>query len=915
MAAAENCKPTILLAAMSPRSSPDITILHISDMQFGAHHSFREGIESLSSRLIQDLEGLGEEIPPIDLIALSGDFAERGMPAELEQARAFVERISAFARLGSDRVVVVPGNHDVNRQLCEAYFLRQEGVGATPVEPYDPKWSPYIDFVQSLHGPEAFTAERPYSLLRIEPLNLVVAALNSTMQESHRDEDHYGLCGEEQLRWFADQLAEHPESTRIAVVHHNLRAQSGIVDSECIKDTELFTTILGPHLDLVLHGHTHDGKSDRLPDGTLILATGSAAVTEQWRPEAVGNQYQILSLTAGAVKRRARLYQPDKKRWIGDNSLSLNGDTWREEIAIPNLRADPAHGKSGKRLASRSHNGPPRSDLLDEVEKVTQVDHGPDCYVERRQSPKDPYLEYLVAFSGTDVQPVGVIDAQASRHTVEAFDRTVHEKFQQRSPHVRSYFVHTGPPQPELKRWAADRGILLRTLTEYQNLLDLTPYTSSLLEELERDPAYPQSLYLDQRYRSVDRFGRAIPEIKADLADTIHDWLLTDEQSFGMVLGDAGFGKSFLIRRIAYRLLQGRSGLMPVVVTLRNWEKNHTVVEMVSQTVIDSGVFFQAERFQHMFTTGRLVLLVDGYDEFAIRVGYDRAADQLTTFLEAMGGGSKILLTTRPSHFRSREQATSVVFQDKLSHTRHQIYELQPFAAAEQKEFLQRWFEIAGDPSPDACATRWMDGLAVVDNLPELARTPRMLSFMVSDLRIEEIEAAAQSGQTMTAAGLYERLIGKWLSTESEKVGGETDGSPQLSSEDRWKIAEELALVLWRDQVPEVDQVLLEEVAGRALDLPRFGLTTSQAAQEIGSRTLLVGDGDRRRFAHQSVYEYLLARRLARALRDDTQWSQLGQAELSELTAYFLRDLAPQDAASWIRSLEDSRADRTGVDG
>jgi 3',5'-cyclic AMP phosphodiesterase CpdA len=905
---------------MNSRSSPDITILHISDMQFGAHHRFGEGIESLSSRLIQDLEGLAEEIPPIDLIALSGDFAERGMGEELLQASAFVEQLSTYTQVGRERIVVVPGNHDINRDLCEGYFASQKGEGATPVEPYDPKWKAYIGFVQRLHGPEAFTPERPFNLHRIEPLNLVVAALNSTMRESHREEDHYGWCDEKQLRWFAEELAQHPESTRIAVVHHNLRAQSGTVDSERMRDEGDFTAILGPHLDLVLHGHTHDGKSDRLSDGTLVLATGSAAVSAQWRPEEVGNQYQILNLTEGSIKRWARVYKPDQKRWIGDNSLSPKGDDWREEIEVPSLGA----GAGAARGRSRGHNTyrrpdeSPRSDLLAEVEEVTRVDLGQGCYVDRRRSQDDPDLEYLVALSKAGYRPVGVIDGEVERGTIEAFDNAVHKKFQQRAYLTHSYFVYTGSAQPELRRWAAERGIQLRTLTEYQNLLDLAAYTSQLLSELERDPLYPQSLYLDQRYRPIDRFGRAKPEIKSDLADAILDWLLTDEQGFGMVLGDAGFGKSFLIRRIAYRLLQGRSGLVPVVVTLRNWEKNHSVIEMVGQTVIDTGVNFQADRFQHMFSTGHLVLLVDGYDEFAIRVGYDRAADQLTTFLQAMGSRSKILLTSRPSHFRTREQATSVVFQDTLSYTRHQIYELQPFEAVEQEEFLERWFDIARDPHPQASATRWMQGLAAVDNLPELARTPRMLSFMVSDLRIEDIEAAAQAGQTMTAAALYERLIGTWLATESAKVGGGgrngDNGSPHLSSEDRWKIAEELAFVLWRDQVPEVGQALLEEVAGQALDLPRFGLTMSQAAQEIGSRTLLVGDGDERRFAHQSVYEYLLARRLARDLQD-AHWNRLGHAELSELTACFLRDLAPRDAASWIRSLEDARADGAGVDG
>lgn len=886
------------------------TLLHVSDMQFGAFHRFGKGVESLASRLIADLQSLTKEelVPPIDVIVLSGDFVETGMAHEFELAIDFVQDVAGSLGLALERVVMVPGNHDVNRKLCESYFLQREGEDSLPVAPFDPKWRPYVGFVQSLQPPDTFTPERPFGIHRFEELGITVAALNSTMRESHRDDDHYGWCGEEQLRWFAEQLEQDDGHARIAVVHHNVRARSDTIDAECLRDADMFTQLLGPHIDLVLHGHTHNGKKDALANGTLVLATGSAAVTVRYRPEEVGNQYHILSVNDGSVTRWARVYDLKDKRWVGDNSLSRRGDVWHEEIPVHTLIRT---GKStplptlGPELPFE--HAP--TDLLAEVEQINRVAHESQCRIVRRRSQEDPKLEYLLVFAGADMHPVGAIDADADRATLEAFDRTVHQPFQQRSPYVRSHFVHTGHPHHELNKWAASRGIILRTWTEYQNLLDLTVYTAQLLRELDEDAQYPQSLYLDQYYQTVDRFGQVDRGVHLNLADTILDWLTADEQRFGMVLGDAGFGKSFLIRRLAYRLLKGRSGLVPVVVTLRNWEKNHTIVEMVSQTVVPAGVTFQLQRFHHMFTTGRLVLLVDGYDEFAIRVGYDRAADQLSTFLQAMEGGAKVLLTTRPSHFRTRKQAVSVVFQDVLSHTRHQIYQLQPFDAEEQKLFLKRWFEIAGEDDADAQAERWMNALSAVDKLPELARTPRMLSFMVSDLQLEEIEAAGETGTTMTAAALYERLIGKWLSTESDKDGTGRAGRPRLTDADRWKMAEELAFVLWRDHLPNIGQALLEDVAGKTLDLPRLGLTTSQAAQEIGSRTLLVGEGEERGFAHQSVYEYLLARRLASALHDRSEWGRLGYAELSELTALFLRDLAPEDAARWIRSRNEGLGD------
>jgi 3',5'-cyclic AMP phosphodiesterase CpdA len=142
------------------RDAPSVTILHISDTQFGEHHRFEA--DSLAGHLIRDLSQLADlGVPAIDLAVLSGDIAEKGQKGEYQQALEFIEAILSHTGIGPDRVVLAPGNHDVNWALSEGYFADCRGDETEPRAPYARKWRHYQNFVAQLHEPAAFTETVP----------------------------------------------------------------------------------------------------------------------------------------------------------------------------------------------------------------------------------------------------------------------------------------------------------------------------------------------------------------------------------------------------------------------------------------------------------------------------------------------------------------------------------------------------------------------------------------------------------------------------------------------------------------------------------------------------------------------------------------------------------------------------------
>lgn len=892
------------------------TILHISDTQFGQYHRFDiDSADSLSGHLVRDLDSLsGLGVPPIDVIVLSGDIAEAGMQPEYVDALAFIDALCQHTGLGYERVVVVPGNHDVTWPLSEAYFAECRAFGKPAQPPYAKKWLFYQDLVTQLHGPTGFTEEQPYRLHRFDDLRLVVAAMNSTIRESHRDADHYGWCGTEQLRWFQGQLAATTGMLRIGVVHHNARRRAQ-ADNENLRDEDVLSNILRGHLDLLLHGHTHEGTEDRLPNGTLVLATGSAAVTPDRRPDEVPNQYQVLRVAPDGLTRWARQWD-GRHRWMADPRASPDGNATKVWIRldVPGWRqhdepdtepdTDPDRRHSGRLGLPFDVDGR-GEDMAAEVERVTRWDLGQDAVIERR-SKQDPTLVYLLADRpAAPLRCVGIVTGRLDSSTLDSLEERVFAPLRGRDRgRVELIVVHRGPDDPRLRQDALRQGIHVKTLTEYHALLELGAYRTWLLADLEADTLYPQKLYQPQRFRDVDRLRGVSGPVREDLLSEVYDTMLDDTGRFVLVLGDAGFGKSFLVRRLAYLMLGNeRVNLTPLVIYLRDRDKRQTIDEMVASVLIPSRTSFDADRFQHSLEAGTLALLVDGYDEFAVRVGYENAAAQLHTFLQAMRGRAKVLLTTRPNHFRSTNQVTSRLFDSLRTVHQGRVFQLEPFDADQQRAFLTRWFELyggSGRPEPARPAEltgQWMAALAQVDNLPELARTPRMLSFMVEDLALTEIQQAARQG-TVTAADLYQRLVERWLVVEESKV--DPDDERRVDRELRQRVLEELALHLWRVGERDVTEDALHRTAREMLPLPKLELTLDQAAQVIGGRTLLQVDESRWRFAHQSVWEFLLAKRIAALLRAGGEDQLLGEAQLTGLTIRFLRDLAPEEAAAWV---------------
>ncbi|WP_322756786.1 TIR domain-containing protein, partial [Frankia sp. Cas3] len=686
-------------------TEPAVTVLHISDTQFGAHHVFgRAGRteadrahSSLFARLHDDLRGRAETegLRP-DLVVLTGDLAETGDENEFDQVYDFLVELAASLELDRNRFVVIPGNHDVNRLLCQSYFLREQAFKRKPQPPYWPKWECFDALLRRFYGVDAaigFGVGAEWSLVEIPDRKVVVAGLNSTMAETH--EEHYGWLGEHQLRTVTEALRGYERDgwLRIGAVHHN-PIRGATTDDENLRDADDLDRILGPHLNLLLHGHTHDGRASWLPSGLPVASTGSAAVDAQARPSEVPNQYQLVRIDRDGFTRYARRYEPDQKRWTGDLRVDPAGSSWsvrtpsafrsvhaafppqpplpgadddKEGELGPHRRERYGRGMDGDGLPAGLSGAPRRRqpDTLDEIAEMARLHH-PDATVERVEASGGlPAHLRVRRAEGRVVEQrvVGLVDGELANSELDAaavdeFAMTVRAPYLAAFPGLFTDLVYTAGTQatPELVTHAERLGVTLLSLPEYQGVLDLRGYVDRQTARLDADPDYPPELYVPQRIRRIDRTTVTAPA-PAPALQQIVEWLTTDEARFILVLGDSGHGKTFLTHELALELPHHLPHVDPMLIELRQLEKSLELDRLVAQHLVDSQVRRpDLDAFRYMLGHGRLILIFDGFDELAARVTYERAVAHLDTLLAALDNQAKIVVTSRAEFFLTDDE-------------------------------------------------------------------------------------------------------------------------------------------------------------------------------------------------------------------------------------------------------------------
>ncbi len=387
-----------------------------------------------------------------------------------------------------------------------------------------------------------------------------------------------------------------------------------------------------------------------------------------------------------------------------------------------------------------------------------------------------------------------------------------------------------------------------------------------------------------------------------------------------MVLADFGMGKTWFLEMSQYRLalaaepraLATGESLIPLLVKLRDFRYERpsgfaglmggllggappTAFEQLRDQAFKAAFGELAVRkhrkaLLRMFEEGRFLFLLDALDEISIASRED--ANAVLTEIGQIASHvhrSPIVVTCRRSFFYDPAQEKSLVDRG------FDVFHLWPWSREDFLSYLEK-AHAAG-----ALAQQPAEALARIESIHDLRDiTGRaLLSAMIVD-QFDEVLAQ----KVVDVPSLYERYIEKgilnWLGAKAR----------QLQSHEIRRFMEELAFLMFSLDSLKVSPEELDEYFSRKfqeLGVARFSSIAESLVRDVKTNSFLTRAGSQFTFCHTSLWEFMVARKLARDLsRGDQSAFRVPSrsAQYRSIVANFLTPmLLQQDQTSWLETL------------
>lgn len=197
-------------------------------------------------------------------LLVSGDIADSAEQAEYDAAKSYLEIITKELNIDNKRMLLVPGNHDINRFDCQT-----QARNLPDSSDYDcsDKYNRFAEFYQKLFNKPFPKDEAVVDFLKIESDLLLFVGINSNFHIGYAGGD--GYVNIESLKDKMNELKnDYSTYTKIALFHHNLYSKykdntSALGNFETDNRGRLLTFFQQYGFRCVFSGNEHTVASDQ----------------------------------------------------------------------------------------------------------------------------------------------------------------------------------------------------------------------------------------------------------------------------------------------------------------------------------------------------------------------------------------------------------------------------------------------------------------------------------------------------------------------------------------------------------------------------------------------------------------------------------------------------------------------------
>jgi small GTP-binding protein len=312
-----------------------IHILHLSDLHF-EDGTFADVCRTqLETDLIQELD-----IRRLEYLVISGDVANRSTGKEYDAAFAMVDGLVKRFGLDASRVVVVPGNHDVNWEMSKKAYpfvfkddllsplsteihipAGEAGALVRNDELYRQRFAHFnTHFYRRIYSGQDYPPEYADQALLVERPEdrILFLGLNSCWQLDHHFRNRVGIHMPAVAK-VLDKLNDgcYDGWLKIAVWHHPVTGGDAMNDA--------FLEQLTVHgFQIAVHGHIHEAKQGFYhyddQHGIRIIGAGTFGAPSKEQVTGIPLQYNLLTFDprTGEMTIKTRKKEKPEGAWSAD---------------------------------------------------------------------------------------------------------------------------------------------------------------------------------------------------------------------------------------------------------------------------------------------------------------------------------------------------------------------------------------------------------------------------------------------------------------------------------------------------------------------------------------------------------------------------------------------------------------------